>query len=188
MEARAQQGREQFGTMARRCEAILIASARRLVRGDDDRVFDLVQEALVRGYEAFRAGKFLEGGRPCAWLARILTNHFINEYNRDKKWNAGVTVDDLTAGGEIGPAATRTGGADQVLLRETLDEPLERALAALPEGLRLAVILVDIQDLSYQEAAELLNIPIGTVRSRLARARYQLAEALASYAAERGLR
>lgn len=188
MELRAQDGRARFGAMARHCESVLIASARRLVRGDDDRVLDLVQEALVRGYEAFRAGKFLEGGRPCAWLARILTNYFINEYRREKRWSAGVTVEDLTAGGEVGPEQTRADAADRALLEATLDEPLECALAALPEGLRIAVILVDLQDHSYQEAADLLQIPIGTVRSRLARARYQLAEALESYAKERGLR
>lgn len=188
MELRAQERRTRFGEMARHCEATLIASARRLVRGDDDRVFDLVQEALVRGYEAFRAGKFIEGGRPCAWLARILTNYFINEYRRERRWGAGVTVEELTAGGEVGPEQTRAVAADTLLLEGTLDEPLERALAALPEGLRIAVILVDMQDHSYQEAAELLGIPIGTVRSRLSRARYQLAEALEGYAQERGLR
>lgn len=179
--------REDYARLARGCEASLVACARRLVRGDDDRALDLVQEALVRGYEAFRSGKFIPGGRPCAWLARILTNHFINEWRREKKWGAGVTVDDVTAGGEVGPESTRAASAEARLLQETLDEPLERALAALPDGLRLTVILVDIQELSYQEAAEKLGIPIGTVRSRLARARFQLAEGLKDYARERGL-
>lgn len=172
--------------MARGCEPTLIATARRLVR-DDDRVLDLVQEALVRGYEAFRTGKFVAGGKPCAWLARILTNHFINEWRREKKWGAGVTVDEVTAGGEIGPESTRASGADTVLLQATLDEPLERALAELPDALRLTVILVDMQDLSYQEAADQLKVPVGTVRSRLARARFQLAERLQGWGKERGL-
>ena len=179
--------REDYAHVARRCETSLIACARRLVRGDDDRVLDLVQEALVRGYEAFRAGKFIAGGNPCAWLARILTNHFINEWRREKKWSAGVTVDDVTAGGEIGPEATRAEGADVALLEGTLDEALDRALASLPDALRLTVILVDIQDLSYQEAAERLGVPLGTVRSRLARARFQLAERLQDWGKERGL-
>jgi RNA polymerase sigma-70 factor, ECF subfamily len=178
--------RDDYSLMARGCEATLIATARRLVR-DDDRVLDLVQEALVRGYEAFRVGKFIGGGRPCAWLARILTNHFINEWRREKKWGAGVTVDDVTAGGELGPENTRSVAADSALLQATLDEPLERALAELPDALRLTVILVDMQDLSYQEAAERLEIPVGTVRSRLARARFQLAERLQGWAREKGL-
>jgi RNA polymerase sigma-70 factor, ECF subfamily len=178
--------REDYARLARGCEASLIACARRLVR-DDDRVLDLVQEALVRGYEAFRAGKFIAGGSPCAWLARILTNHFINEWRREKKWGAGVTVDDVTAGGELGPESTRAAGADTGLLEQTLDESLEQALAALPDALRLTVILVDMQDFSYQEAAEKLEIPVGTVRSRLARARFQLAERLQGWAQERGL-
>ena len=179
--------RQEYAQLARGCESNLIACARRLVRGDDDRVLDLVQEALVRGYEAYRAGKFLSGGNPCAWLARILTNHFINEWRREKKWGAGVTVDELTAGGEVGPTSTRAESADTHLLQTTLDEPLEKALAALPDALRLTVILVDMQELSYQEAAEKLNVPIGTIRSRLARARFQLAEGLLDYARERGL-
>jgi RNA polymerase sigma-70 factor (ECF subfamily) len=74
-----------------------------------------------------------------------------------------------------------------MLLEQTLDESLERALAALPDALRLTVILVDMQDLSYQEAAEKLDVPVGTVRSRLARARFQLAERLQGWAQERGL-
>lgn len=179
--------REEYARLARGCEPNLIACARRLVGSNDDRVLDLVQEALVRGYEAFRAGKFIPGGKPCAWLARILTNYFINEWRREKKWGAGVTVDDVTAGGEIGPESTRSVSADTRLLRDTLDEPLESALAALPDALRLTVILVDMQELSYQEAAEKLDIPIGTVRSRLARARFQLADGLKDYARERGL-
>ncbi|MBB6051472.1 sigma-70 family RNA polymerase sigma factor [Armatimonas rosea] len=178
--------RDDYARMARGCESTLIATARRLVR-DDDRVLDLVQEALVRGYEAFRAGKFVAGGKPCAWLARILTNHFINEWRREKKWGAGVTVEDVTAGGEIGPEATRTASADMLLLEATLEEPLEKALAELPDALRLTVILVDMQELSYQEAAERLSVPVGTIRSRLARARFQLAERLQVWGRERGL-
>ena len=72
-------------------------------------------------------------------------------------------------------------------MRVTLDEPLERALAALPNALRLTVQLVDLEDRPYAEAAEMLGVPIGTVRSRLARARYTLQASLAGYARERGL-
>lgn len=170
---------------------MLLGYARRLCRGDYDRAQDLVQDALVRAYDAFRQGRFIEGYSPCAWLSRILTNGFLNAYRREKRWEAGVTVEALTAGGETGPPSTRAADADlpeAALLTATLDEPLERALAALPEALRLTVLLVDVEEYSYAEAAECLKVPIGTIRSRLARARYQLQETLYEYARERGLR
>jgi RNA polymerase sigma-70 factor, ECF subfamily len=179
--------RERYANIAKQCQALLLSAARRLVRGDDDRAQDLVQEALIKGYESFRVGRFLELGKPCAYLSRILTNHFINEYRRTKKWDAGVTVDTLTAGGEIGPASTRELASDAALITQTLSEPLEKALGALPEALRMTVILVDVEDRSYQEAADLLGVPIGTVRSRLARARYQLQELLVEFARDRRL-
>jgi RNA polymerase sigma-70 factor (ECF subfamily) len=127
----------------------------------------------------------LEGFQPCAWLARIVTNLFINDYRRRQKWEAGVTVDDLTASGEIGPATAQT--PETALLTQGFDEPIEKALSVLPDALRMTVLLVDVHEYSYQEAAETLQIPVGTVRSRLARARFQLQETLATYAQERGL-
>jgi RNA polymerase sigma-70 factor (ECF subfamily) len=177
--------RERFAEIARRCEASLLRQARRLTRGNEDVAQDLVQDALVRAYEAFRSGRFLEGFQPCAWLARIVTNLFINDYRRRQKWEAGVTVDNLTAGGDTGPTITQT--PETVLLTQGFEEPVERALHALPESLRITVLLVDVHEYSYQEAAEALQIPVGTVRSRLARARFQLQETLAIYAQERGL-
>ena len=178
--------RERFSQMAAQCEGLMLRHARRLARGDDDRAQDLVQDALVRAYEAILAGKFREGFRPCGWLSRILTNHFLNEIRRTRKWDAGVTVDALTAGGETGPESTRTPGAEAALTQVVLDEALEKALASLPEPLRLAVVLVDIEEFTYAEAAEALSIPVGTVRSRLSRARFALHERLASVAAEKG--
>jgi RNA polymerase sigma-70 factor (ECF subfamily) len=178
--------RERFGQMLSECEGLLLGHARRLVRGDDERAQDLVQEALVRGYEAMLAGKFRDGFRPCAWLARILTNFFINEWRRSRKWDAGVTVETLTAGGESGPLATRMPGADAVLFEGTFDETLERALDALPESLRITILLVDVHDYSYVEAAQSLDVPIGTVRSRLSRGRFLLARALDGVAETKG--
>jgi RNA polymerase sigma-70 factor, ECF subfamily len=182
--------RERFAEIARRCEAALMRLALRLCKGGHDCAQDLVQETLVRAYEAFRMGKYKEGFSPQAWLSRILTNGFINEYRRKTRWDAGVDVETLTAGGEVGPPETHAASADvpgASLIKETLDEPLERALNTLPEGLRLVVLLVDLQEMSYQEAAATLNIPVGTVRSRLSRARYMLQDLLRDYARERRL-
>ncbi|MDX1933212.1 MAG: sigma-70 family RNA polymerase sigma factor [Capsulimonadales bacterium] len=180
--------RERFAQIAKQCEAALMRAALRLCRGGNDCAQELVQEALVRGYEAFRAGKFREGFSPSAWLTRILTNNFINEYRRKQKWDAGVDVDTLTAGGEVGPESTRARASEvpeSALLEGEFDEPLEKALNALPEGLRIVVLLVDVEERSYQEAAELLKIPVGTVRSRLSRARYALQDMLKEYARNR---
>jgi len=101
-----------------------------------------------------------------------------------------VDVDTLTAGGEVGPEGTRAAPGDVpeiALIRATLDEALEAALAKLAEPLRLAVLLVDVQEYTYEEAAQALKVPIGTIRSRLARARMQLQESLRDFARERRL-
>lgn len=182
--------RERFADIARRYEAALLRVALRLCKGGQDCAQELVQDALVKGYDAFRQGRFREGFSPQAWLTRILTNGFINDYRRKNRWDAGVDVETLTAGGEVGPPETHASSSDTpdaALLEGTLDEPLERALNALPEGLRIVVLLVDVQEMSYMEAAEMLKIPVGTVRSRLSRARYMLQEMLQEYAQERRL-
>ena len=186
----ATERRAAFGALVRVHEADLLRVARRLCRGNDDRAQDLVQDTLIRAYEAFRAGRFdaQAGGSTRAWLIRILTNHFINEYRRTQKWDAGLTVDTLTSGGAAGPPQTHAAPGDvpgQSLLAETLDEPLERALAQLSDRLRLCVLLVDVEGLEYAEAARTLGVPIGTVRSRLARARLQLQDLLTDYARDR---
>ena len=133
-----------------------------------------MQDALIQGYEAYVDGRFMEGTNAKAWLTRILMNRFINTYRRDKRWNAGVDVDTLSAEGASLPDVLRVSVNDQpdaVLLSKTLDEPLERALAALSDEMRVCVILVDIQGMDYAQTAEILGVPIGTVRSRLSRAR-----------------
>jgi RNA polymerase sigma-70 factor (ECF subfamily) len=183
--------REWFGQIARKYEGALLRVAMRLCKGGHDCAQDLVQEALVRGYEAFRTGKFREGFSPQAWLTRILTNTFINEYRRKTKWDAGIDVETLTSGGETGPPVTHAHKGDVPgarLFEETFDEPVERALAALPPALRATVLLVDVEGQSYAEAAQALGVPIGTVRSRLARARYQLQASLREWGREKGIK
>lgn len=189
-ERRRAELRRRFMEIADRYMADLLRYARRFVGRNEDMAHDLVQEALLRGYTAFIGGQFQEGGNARAWLRRIVMNLFLNEYRRKVKWDAGVTVDTLTAGGETGPAVTHavpddTPGAS--LLAHTFDEPLERALSRLSEPLRMVILLVDVEEYSYEEAAQMLKIPVGTVRSRLSRARYQLQELLHAYAKDRRL-
>ncbi len=147
-----------------------------------------MQDALIQGYEAFLDGRFTQGTNTKAWLLRILTNRFINSYRRDQRWNSGVDVDSLFAPGVsvpeslIGAIQDRP---DTAIILKTLDEPLEKALASLSEDMRLCVILVDIEGTEYALAAEMLGIPVGTVRSRLSRARAALHTLLYDYALQR---
>jgi len=109
-----------------------------------------------------------------AWLISILTHSFINAYRRSKRWDAAIDVETLTSGGEAGPVSMHAPSNEvpgNSLIENTLDETLEEALDGLSSRLRECVILVDIEGLDYADAALALNIPIGTVRSRLFRAR-----------------
>jgi RNA polymerase sigma-70 factor (ECF subfamily) len=185
----AQERRSAFGALVRAHETSLLRTARRLCQGDEDRAQDLVQDALVRAYEAYAAGKFQAGLNVRAWFLRILTNLFINDYHRRRRQGPELDLETVTASGEIGPEATQAAAADipgESLLAGTLEEPLEKAMASLSEGLRLCVLLVDVEGLDYAEAASALNIPLGTVRSRLSRARFQLQSQLVEYGREHG--
>ena len=158
----------------------LLRLARRLTCGNEDPAQDLVQETLIRALEAFLRRDYHDEGNLRAYLMRILTNRFLSQRRRDK-WSAGVDIE-----AEVATDAFTTESAEQTTLTQTLDEPLERALAALPDGLRAAILLVDIEGLEYSEAALALGIPLGTVRSRLFRARQALHQALLPCAYKRG--
>ena len=168
----------------------LLRAARRMCSSTfgEDSAQDLVQDALIQGYEAFLDGRFVQGTNAKAWLLRILTNRFINNYRHDKRWNSGVDVDSLSAPGVTVPQSligAMEDRPDTAIILKTLDEPLELALASLSEEMRLCVILVDIEGTEYALAAEMLGIPIGTVRSRLSRARASLHTLLYDYALQR---
>jgi RNA polymerase sigma-70 factor, ECF subfamily len=158
----------------------LLRLARRLTCGNEDPAQDLVQETLIRALEAFLRSEYRDQGNLRAYLMRILTNRFLSQRRQDK-WSAGVDIETDTV-----TEAFTTESAEHATLTQTLDEPLERALAALPDGLRAAVLLVDIEGLEYSEAALALGIPLGTVRSRLFRARQALHQALLPCAHKRG--
>lgn len=182
-------GRAAFSDLLGRHEPDLRRAARRLCFGDEDRAQDLAQDALVRAYEACLSGRFREGGDGRAWLLRILTNLFINDHHRRRR-HASVGLDVLTSEGEAGPVETHAPAGEVPgvsLLAGTLDEELERALAMLSGGLRECIVLVDLEGREYGEAARALGVPVGTVRSRLSRARFRLHDLLAEYARDRRL-
>jgi RNA polymerase sigma-70 factor, ECF subfamily len=158
----------------------LLRLARRLTGGNEDPAQDLVQETLIRALETLLRNEYHDAGNLRAYLMRILTNRFLSQRRRDK-WSAEVDIET-----DVAAATFATESAEHTTLTQTLDEPLERALAALPDGLRAAILLVDIEGLEYSEAALALGIPLGTVRSRLFRARQALHRALLPCAYKRG--
>jgi RNA polymerase sigma-70 factor, ECF subfamily len=176
-----------YTELIRQVEAYLLRTAERFCPGQHDYAQDLVQETLVRGYEAFLEGRFEEGTNARAWLVKILTNCYLTDLRNRRRHRAETPLDELMQEGYCHPALqTQTREhPDAILLTATLDEPLENALASLSEDLRICVILADIEELSYLEIAQTLHIPLGTVRSRLFRARQQLHDLLTDYAQKR---
>jgi RNA polymerase sigma-70 factor (ECF subfamily) len=132
---------------------------------------DLVQETFARALASHE--QFTPGTNLKAWLTRILYNFFFDDYHRKKKW---VSVEDKTTNQEEGldyweGVATDNPGPESVFLMRELDLKIQEALRRMPEEFRVPIVLVDMGDLSYAEAAEMLSCPIGTIRSRLSRGR-----------------
>ena len=167
----------------------LYAAALRMTRNPAD-AEDLVQETYLRAYRGF--GGFQEGTNLKAWLYRILTNTYINSY-RAKKRRPDETdldeVEDLYLYRRIGglEAAMAGRSAEDELLDRFTDTEVKSAVEGLPEAYRMAVLLADIEGFSYKEIAEILDIPIGTVMSRLHRGRSRLQKSLFDFARTRGL-
>jgi RNA polymerase sigma-70 factor (ECF subfamily) len=150
---------------------------------------DLVQDAALLAHRGFKG--FTAGSNFRAWFYRILLNRFYSNYRRQRR--AGVSVDlDETPELYLYQQAAASGITPDTdtatALVDRLDADLvQRALDALPEEFRTVATLYFMQDLPYQEIADMLDVPIGTVRSRLHRARRMLQKALWEVAAERGI-
>lgn len=167
----------------------LYSGALRMTRNPAD-AEDLVQETYLKAYRAF-AG-FQEGTNLKAWLYRILTNTFINTYRAKKRRPDESDLDEVEdlylyrrLGGLEAAAVGRS--AEDELFDHVTDVEVKEALESLPEQFRVAVLLADVEGFSYKEIAEILDIPIGTVMSRLHRGRKGLQKRLYEYAVERGL-
>ncbi len=168
----------------------LYAAALRMTRNEKD-AEDLVQEALLRAYRFFDT---FEAGTNCkAWLFRILTNVFCNQYREREREHAVMTeVESSSANLEQflgGAAAAGPQGRDTetALLGRMVSADVEKALASVPSDFRMAVILADLEDFSYKEIAEIMDCPAGTVMSRLYRGRKILQGLLYGYAVEQGI-
>ena len=164
----------------------LYSAALRMTRNPAD-ADDLVQETYLRAYRGFSG--FEEGTNLRAWMYRILTNTFINSYRKKQREPVTVQEDDLDEWylfDKLGESGVEP-SAEAEVIRSMPDEDVQKALEALPEGFRLAVLLADVEGFSYKEIAEILGIPIGTVMSRLHRGRRALEKALWERVRERGL-
>lgn len=159
----------------------LYATALRFARDEKD-AEDLVQETLLRAFAAWE--QFQQGTNCRAWLFRILTNNFINEYrrsHRERRWLA--RTDPL-----VSPLRRRAAWDPEGVLHERLlGDEVVAALATLPEDFRQVVIFADIQGLSYREISDRMCCPLGTVMSRLHRARRILGQQLRDYAQTQGI-
>ena len=179
--------RERFEREALPIMPNLYSAALRLTRNPAD-AEDLVQETFLRAYRGFDG--FEEGTNLRAWLYRILTNSFINAYR--KKQREPITVegpDDLDEWYLFDRLGSRSveASAESEVLDRIPDADVKKALENLPEGFRMAVLLADVEGFSYKEIAEIMDVPIGTVMSRLHRGRRALEKALYDTAKERGL-
>jgi len=165
----------------------LYGAAYRLTRNPRD-AEDLVQDAVLRAYRFWDS--FEKDSNCKAWLLRILTNTFINEYQRKKRsrevLDAAAAEQDATDGVLVHAGAQLQRDAEQVLVERSVSDDVQRALEALPDDFRTAVVLCDIEGLSYKEIAEIMECPVGTVMSRLFRGRRLLQGSLREFAVAAG--
>jgi RNA polymerase sigma-70 factor (ECF subfamily) len=181
--------RSKFTEQAMPFMSPLYAAALRMTRNPAE-AEDLVQETYLRAYRGFEG--FQEGTNLKAWLYRILTNTYINLYRAKKRRPEQTELEDVEdlylyrrLGGLEAAAAGRS--AEDELLDFFTEAEVATAVEELPEQFRIAVLLADVEGFSYKEIAEILDIPIGTVMSRLHRGRKALQKKLYNFASARGL-
>jgi RNA polymerase sigma-70 factor (ECF subfamily) len=181
--------RARFAEQAMPYAPQLYSAALRMTRNRAD-AEDLVQETYLKAYRSFAT--FQEGTNLRAWLFRILTNSYINSYRARQRRPVETDLDDVEdlylyrrIGGIEEALAARS--AEDELMDLFTDDEVKQALEDLPENFRLPVLLADVEGFSYKEMAEILEIPIGTVMSRLHRGRKAMQKALFEFAAAGGL-
>lgn len=159
----------------------LYKSALRMTRSPED-AEDLLQETYLKAYRYY--DRFEEGTNLKAWLFRIMKNTFINSYRKKKVQPTHVEFEEVREGLEEGIAAHGTAdfpSPEQELMSTELDHEVREALMGLPHDYRMAVLLADLHGCTYQEIAELVAVPVGTVMSRLYRGRRMMERVLLGY-------
>ncbi len=174
--------RREFERLARQYERDVFNAARRFTSNLSD-AEDLAQEALIKAYVSF--DQFELGTNFRAWLLKIVTTTHVSRYRKDSRqpqtigWEADDGPDNPPRKWHRADDGSRP---EAIVVSQQLDEPVQQALAQVPKEFRTAVVLCDMFELSYREVAEALEVPLGTVRSRIYRGRRILAKHLQEYA------
>lgn len=152
--------------------------------GDREQASDLLQDTYMKAYRFF--DKFETGTNAKAWLYRIMKNTYINEYRRTHRLPEIVEFDEQISPYQMSAQGREDNDLRNMLDTQMFDDDIAGALAGLPEKFKSVIVLRDLEELPYEEIAEVLEIPIGTVRSRLHRARALLFDTLKNYAKKKG--
>lgn len=164
----------------------LYNTAFRMTRNSED-AQDLVQETYLKAYRHY--DKFEEGTNFKAWLFKILKNSFINNYRKKQSrppHSDFAEIEDALESRVSEDVTRRIKSPEQELLENVLDEDVQRALDELPYDYRMEILLADLEGFTYKEISEILEVPLGTVMSRLYRGRKFLESAMLEYAREHG--
>lgn len=146
---------------------------------------DLVQDTIVKAFRFFSS--YEKGTNAKAWLFRILKNSYINNYRKKSKQPHHVDYSDISQFYEtVRSEQSETTDLEDLMYREMLDDQVTKALTELPEDFRTVVLLCDVEGFTYEEIANMLDVPIGTIRSRLHRGRNLLRAQLLEYASKKG--
>ncbi len=146
---------------------------------------DLVQDTIVKAFRFFNS--YEKGTNAKAWLFRILKNSYINNYRKKSKQPHQVDYSEVSQYYEsVRSEQSETTDLEDLMYREMMDDDVTRALTELPEDFRTVVLLCDVEGFTYEEIANMLDVPIGTIRSRLHRGRNLLRAQLMEYADKRG--
>jgi len=165
----------------------LYNTAYRMTRNAED-AEDLVQEAYLKAYKYY--DKFEEGTNFKAWLFKIMKNTFINNYRKKQQAPPQSDFADIEESFETQVSEEagqkKIKNPEEELLQDVLDEDVQRAIDELPPDYRMVVLLADLENFSYKEIAEILDVPVGTVMSRLYRGRRLLEKVMLEYARDHG--
>ncbi|NUQ81270.1 MAG: sigma-70 family RNA polymerase sigma factor [Bacteroidetes bacterium] len=152
---------------------------------DEEDARDLVQETMLKAYRFYDS--FEKGTNMKAWLFRILKNSFINKYRKMAKEPNKIDYDEVKDYfNSVRDESVDPNNLEDQLFGDLLDDDVTRALQSLPPDFRTVVILCDMEGQTYEEIADMVGCPVGTVRSRLHRGRKMLFDKLKDYAAVRG--